>query len=173
MGKKEGNAGDIAVLKLGSIINVAQRFHSFGQSVSCDLIDLVQICFEILEHSNHLEMEGIKAVSPSSTEAEYLALSEVSKFGNVSQVNHRGNTRRHGKELKTKKKDAGFPMNSHSVDLVKGEIKSRKNLCLLSVLNSYHSRTCLPENVCKFLFHRYVYSYLALVSIVAGVRNAL
>ncbi|KRX94546.1 hypothetical protein T4E_5458 [Trichinella pseudospiralis] len=129
MGKKEGNAGDIAVLKLGSIINVAQRFHSFGQSVSCDLIDLVQssymyrICFEILEHSNHLEMEGIKAVSPSSTEAEYLALSEVSKFGNVSQVNHRGNTRRHGKELKTKKKDAGFSMNSHSVDLVKGEVK--------------------------------------------------
>ncbi|KRY86606.1 hypothetical protein T4D_13813, partial [Trichinella pseudospiralis] len=43
------------------------------------------------------------------------------------------------------------------------KIKSRKNLCLLSVLNSYHSRTCLPENVCKFLFHCYVYSYLALV----------
>ncbi|KAL1227358.1 E3 ubiquitin-protein ligase [Trichinella pseudospiralis] len=55
----------------------------------------------------------------------------------------------------------------------KQKIKSRKNLCLLSVLNSYHSRTCLPENVCKFLFHRYVYSYLALVSIVAGVRYAL
>ncbi|KRZ40914.1 hypothetical protein T4C_8066, partial [Trichinella pseudospiralis] len=44
---------------------------------------------------------------------------------------------------------------------------------LLSVLNSYNSRTCLPENVCKFLFHCYVYSYLALVSIVAGVRYAL
>ncbi|KRZ02249.1 hypothetical protein T4B_7527 [Trichinella pseudospiralis] len=26
-------------------------------------------------------------------------------------------------------------------------IESRKNLCLLSVLNSSHSRTCLPENL--------------------------
>ncbi|KRZ23862.1 hypothetical protein T4B_14499, partial [Trichinella pseudospiralis] len=35
---------------------------------------------------------------------------------------------------------------------------------VLSVLNSSHSRTCLPENVCKFLFHCYVYAYVALVS---------
>ncbi|KRY68047.1 hypothetical protein T4A_275, partial [Trichinella pseudospiralis] len=27
------------------------------------------------------------------------------------------------------------------------QIESRKNLCLLSVLNSSHSRTCLPENL--------------------------
>ncbi|KRY84133.1 hypothetical protein T4D_4783 [Trichinella pseudospiralis] len=53
------------------------------------------------------------------------------------------------------------------------QIESRKNLCLLSVLNSSHSRTCVPENVCKFLFHCYVYSYLALVSIVAGLRCAV
>ncbi|KRZ25831.1 hypothetical protein T4C_13578 [Trichinella pseudospiralis] len=65
------------------------------------------------------------------------------------------------------------PKTPHKSFPPKRSIKSRKNLCLLSVLNSYHSRTCLPENVCKFLFHRYVYSYLALVSIVAGVRYAL
>ncbi|KRZ11745.1 hypothetical protein T11_2522 [Trichinella zimbabwensis] len=53
------------------------------------------------------------------------------------------------------------------------DIKSRKNLCLLSVLNSSHSRTCLPENVCKFLFHCYVYAYVALVSVVAGLRFAV
>ncbi|KRZ01799.1 hypothetical protein T11_8517 [Trichinella zimbabwensis] len=65
-------------------------------------------------------------------------------------------------------------MDTHSVDLVKGgEIKSRKNLCLLSVLNTSYSRTCLPENVCKFLFHCYVYAYVALVSMVAGVRCAV
>ncbi|KRZ08781.1 hypothetical protein T11_10888 [Trichinella zimbabwensis] len=53
------------------------------------------------------------------------------------------------------------------------KIKSRKNLCLLSVLNTSYSRTCLPENVCKFLFHCYVYAYVALVSMVAGVRCAV
>ncbi|KRY86615.1 hypothetical protein T4D_3362 [Trichinella pseudospiralis] len=44
---------------------------------------------------------------------------------------------------------------AHATDSLSLLIKSRKNLCLLSVLNSYHSRTCLPENVCKFLFHCY------------------
>ncbi|KRZ66721.1 hypothetical protein T10_5068 [Trichinella papuae] len=53
------------------------------------------------------------------------------------------------------------------------DIKSRKNLCLLNEQKCSHSRTCLPENVCKFLFHCYVYAYMALVSMVAGVRCAV
>ncbi|KRY97198.1 hypothetical protein T11_5302 [Trichinella zimbabwensis] len=42
----------------------------------------------------------------------------------------------------------------------------RKNLCFLNVLNSSHSRTCLPENC-------YAHAYEALVSMVAGVRCAV
>ncbi|KRY68053.1 hypothetical protein T4A_5306 [Trichinella pseudospiralis] len=42
---------------------------------------------------------------------------------------------------------------------------------VLSVLNSSHSRTCLPENVCKFLFHCYVYAYVALVSMACGIMD--
>ncbi|KRY18629.1 hypothetical protein T12_13961 [Trichinella patagoniensis] len=50
-------------------------------------------------------------------------------------------------------------------------IKSRKNFCLLNVRNSSHSRTCLPENVCKFLFHCYACVYVALMSMIAGLRH--
>ncbi|KRY37717.1 hypothetical protein T01_1886 [Trichinella spiralis] len=50
-------------------------------------------------------------------------------------------------------------------------IKSRENSCLLNVRNSSHSRTCLPENVCKFLFHCYAYVYVALMSMIAGLRH--
>ncbi|KRY14944.1 hypothetical protein T12_742 [Trichinella patagoniensis] len=32
-----------------------------------------------------------------------------------------------------------------------------------NVLKSNYSRTCLRENVCKFLFHCYKYAYVALV----------
>ncbi|KRZ12451.1 hypothetical protein T11_14644 [Trichinella zimbabwensis] len=52
-------------------------------------------------------------------------------------------------------------------------IKSRENFCLLNVLKSSHSRTCLPENVCKFLFHCYAYAYVTLVSMVVGLRCAV
>ncbi|KRX44873.1 hypothetical protein T05_12800 [Trichinella murrelli] len=50
-------------------------------------------------------------------------------------------------------------------------IKSRENFCFLNVRNSSHSRTCLPENVCKFLFHCYSYVYVALMSMIAGLRH--
>ncbi|KRY37768.1 hypothetical protein T01_649 [Trichinella spiralis] len=49
-------------------------------------------------------------------------------------------------------------------------IKSGKRFCLLNVLKSCHSRTCLPENVCKFLFHCYTYVSVALVAMVVGLR---
>ncbi|KRY75278.1 hypothetical protein T4A_4243 [Trichinella pseudospiralis] len=52
-------------------------------------------------------------------------------------------------------------------------IKSRENFCLPNVLKSSHSRTCLPENVCKFLFHCYAYSYMVLVLMIVGVRCAV
>ncbi|KRX55250.1 Death-inducer obliterator 1, partial [Trichinella sp. T9] len=52
-------------------------------------------------------------------------------------------------------------------------IKSRENFCLLNVRNSSHNRTCLPENVCKFLFHCYSYVYVALMSMIAGLRCAV
>ncbi|KRX16743.1 hypothetical protein T07_232, partial [Trichinella nelsoni] len=42
---------------------------------------------------------------------------------------------------------------------------------LLNVRNSSHSRTCLTENVCKFLFHCYAYVYVALVSMITGLRH--
>ncbi|KRY27989.1 hypothetical protein T01_12762 [Trichinella spiralis] len=42
-------------------------------------------------------------------------------------------------------------------------IKSRENFCLLNVLKSSYSRTCLRENVCKFLFHCYTYAHVASV----------
>ncbi|KRZ40990.1 hypothetical protein T4C_2525, partial [Trichinella pseudospiralis] len=41
---------------------------------------------------------------------------------------------------------------------------------LLNVVKSSHSSTCLPENVCKFLFHCNAYAYMDLVSIIAGRR---
>ncbi|KRX19346.1 hypothetical protein T07_10797 [Trichinella nelsoni] len=50
------------------------------------------------------------------------------------------------------------------------QIKNRETFCLLNVRNSSHSRTCLPENVCKFLFHCYGYVYGALVSMIARLR---
>ncbi|KRY75490.1 hypothetical protein T4A_9156, partial [Trichinella pseudospiralis] len=43
-------------------------------------------------------------------------------------------------------------------------IKSRKNLCLLSVLNSYNSRTCLPENILPVVIHM-VLSYFDIVDL--------
>ncbi|KRZ92031.1 hypothetical protein T08_1318, partial [Trichinella sp. T8] len=44
---------------------------------------------------------------------------------------------------------------------------------LINVRNTNHSSTCLLENVCKFLFHCYAYVYVALVSMVAGLRCAV
>ncbi|KRZ08809.1 hypothetical protein T11_12316, partial [Trichinella zimbabwensis] len=41
---------------------------------------------------------------------------------------------------------------------------------LLNEQKSSHSRTCLSKNACKILFHCYAYAYVALVSMVAGVR---
>ncbi|KRX16128.1 Storkhead-box protein 1 [Trichinella nelsoni] len=58
-------------------------------------------------------------------------------------------------------------------EIVKKEIKSREKFCLLNVRNSSHGRTCLPENVCKFLFHCYACVYVALVSMIAGLRSAM
>ncbi|KRY50662.1 hypothetical protein T03_4759, partial [Trichinella britovi] len=46
-------------------------------------------------------------------------------------------------------------------------------LILLNMLNSSHSRICLPENVCKFLFHCYAYVYGVLVSMIARLRCAV
>ncbi|KRZ62599.1 hypothetical protein T02_10284 [Trichinella nativa] len=59
---------------------------------------------------------------------------------------------------------------THIILSVAFQIKSRENFCLLNVRNSSHSRTCLPENVCKFLFHCYAYVYVALMSMIAGLR---
>ncbi|KRZ12364.1 hypothetical protein T11_1095, partial [Trichinella zimbabwensis] len=42
---------------------------------------------------------------------------------------------------------------------------------LLNELKRSHSRTCLPENACKFLFHYSAYAYVALVSMVVGMRH--
>ncbi|KRZ20412.1 hypothetical protein T4B_9244, partial [Trichinella pseudospiralis] len=53
------------------------------------------------------------------------------------------------------------------------EIKCPKSFCLLNVVKSSHSSTCLPENVCKFLFHCNAYAYMDLVSIIAGRRYAV
>ncbi|KRZ68984.1 hypothetical protein T10_11916 [Trichinella papuae] len=47
---------------------------------------------------------------------------------------------------------------------------SRENFCLLNVIKSMHSKTCLPENVCKFLFDCYAYAYVASDSMVVDVR---
>ncbi|KRZ08270.1 hypothetical protein T11_3707, partial [Trichinella zimbabwensis] len=44
---------------------------------------------------------------------------------------------------------------------------------LLNVLKSSRSRTCLPENVCKFFFHCYTYACVASVFMVVGVRCAV
>ncbi|KRZ69992.1 hypothetical protein T10_3690, partial [Trichinella papuae] len=53
------------------------------------------------------------------------------------------------------------------------KIKRCENFGLLHVLESSHSRTCLPENACKFLFHCYPFSYVTLVLTVDGVRWAV
>ncbi|KRZ24669.1 hypothetical protein T4B_13780, partial [Trichinella pseudospiralis] len=61
------------------------------------------------------------------------------------------------------------------------KIKSRKNFCflnirscekfcLLHVLESSHTISCLPKNVCKFIFHCYACVYVALVSMIVGVQ---
>ncbi|KRX44465.1 hypothetical protein T05_2906 [Trichinella murrelli] len=50
-------------------------------------------------------------------------------------------------------------------------IKSRENFSLLNVVNCSHSSTCLPENVCKFLFHCCACVYVALVSMIAGLLH--
>ncbi|KRZ66186.1 hypothetical protein T10_11245 [Trichinella papuae] len=47
---------------------------------------------------------------------------------------------------------------------------SRENFCLLNVMKSMHSKTCLPKNACKFLFDCYAYDYVASDSMVVGVR---
>ncbi|KRZ19566.1 hypothetical protein T4B_15193 [Trichinella pseudospiralis] len=46
-----------------------------------------------------------------------------------------------------------------------------KNFCLLNVMKGMHSKTCLPENVCKFLFHCYTCAYVASGSTVVDVCN--
>ncbi|KRZ16484.1 hypothetical protein T11_17416 [Trichinella zimbabwensis] len=53
---------------------------------------------------------------------------------------------------------------------MRNNINSRENFCLLNVMKSMHSKTCLPENVCKFLFDCYAYAYVASVSMVVVVR---
>ncbi|XP_003379798.1 hypothetical protein Tsp_03450 [Trichinella spiralis] len=63
--------------------------------------------------------------------------------------------------------------NNNCYCKVATHIKSREKFCLLNVRNSSHSRTCLPENVCKFLFHCYAYVYGALVSMIARLRCAV
>ncbi|KRZ95378.1 hypothetical protein T08_8081, partial [Trichinella sp. T8] len=62
---------------------------------------------------------------------------------------------------------------THIILSVAFQIKSRENFCLLNVRNSSHNRTCLPENVCKFLFHCYAYVYVALMSMITGLRCAV
>ncbi|KRZ08282.1 hypothetical protein T11_9542 [Trichinella zimbabwensis] len=49
-------------------------------------------------------------------------------------------------------------------------INRRENFCFLNVMKSRHSKTCLPENVCKFLIDCYAYAYVASDSVVAGLR---
>ncbi|KRY94268.1 hypothetical protein T11_1340 [Trichinella zimbabwensis] len=44
---------------------------------------------------------------------------------------------------------------------MRNNINSRENFCLLNVMKRMHSKTCLPENVCKFLFDCYAYAYVA------------
>ncbi|KRZ76611.1 hypothetical protein T10_7654, partial [Trichinella papuae] len=44
---------------------------------------------------------------------------------------------------------------------------------LLNELKRSYSRTCLPENACKFLFHCSAYAYVALDSMVVGMRCAV
>ncbi|KRY37764.1 hypothetical protein T01_15819, partial [Trichinella spiralis] len=43
----------------------------------------------------------------------------------------------------------------------------------LPVLKRSYCRTCLPENVCKFLFDRDALAYVALVTLIAGLRRAV
>ncbi|KRZ08261.1 hypothetical protein T11_13666 [Trichinella zimbabwensis] len=47
---------------------------------------------------------------------------------------------------------------------------SKLTVVLLNVMKRMHSKTCLPENVCKFLFDCYAYAYVASDSMVVGVR---
>ncbi|KRY72281.1 hypothetical protein T4A_7240 [Trichinella pseudospiralis] len=37
-------------------------------------------------------------------------------------------------------------------------------------MKGMHSKTCLPENVCKFLFHCYTCAYVGLDLMLGGVR---
>ncbi|KRZ08263.1 hypothetical protein T11_10995 [Trichinella zimbabwensis] len=39
-------------------------------------------------------------------------------------------------------------------------------------MKSKHSKSCLPENVCKFLFACYAFAYVASVSMLVGVRSS-
>ncbi|KRZ01287.1 hypothetical protein T11_7315 [Trichinella zimbabwensis] len=45
--------------------------------------------------------------------------------------------------------------------VMRNSINSRENFTLLNVMKSRQSKTCLPENVCKFLFDCYAYAYVA------------
>ncbi|KRY64351.1 hypothetical protein T4A_1862 [Trichinella pseudospiralis] len=47
---------------------------------------------------------------------------------------------------------------------------NRKTCCLLSLIKSVHSKTCLLENVCKFLFHCNAYSFVSSGSMAVGIR---
>ncbi|KRZ70704.1 hypothetical protein T10_3133 [Trichinella papuae] len=52
---------------------------------------------------------------------------------------------------------------------MRNNINSRENFCFLNVMKSRHSKTCLPENVCRFLIDCYAYAYVASDSMVVGV----
>ncbi|KRZ76145.1 hypothetical protein T10_8678 [Trichinella papuae] len=69
---------------------------------------------------------------------------------------------------------AELPMPNWSItihDRKLCNVDGRGNFCLLNVMQISHSRSCLPENVCKFLFHCYAFAYVALVLLVVGVRK--
>ncbi|KRZ69006.1 hypothetical protein T10_5653 [Trichinella papuae] len=63
------------------------------------------------------------------------------------------------------------PHNSQ-LDKEKASLKEQ-SICLLNVLKSSRSRTCLRENVCKFFYHCYTYACVASVFMVVGVRCAV
>ncbi|KRY72051.1 hypothetical protein T4A_6055 [Trichinella pseudospiralis] len=52
-------------------------------------------------------------------------------------------------------------------------INNREKFCLLNVPKSSHSRTCLLENLCKFLLHCYSHANMASVSMIASLRCAV
>ncbi|KRX96145.1 hypothetical protein T4E_10749 [Trichinella pseudospiralis] len=51
-------------------------------------------------------------------------------------------------------------------------LKSREKFCFLNVLKMSYSRTCLPKNASKLLFHCFVYDYEVSVLMVVGVQCA-